>query len=225
MGLKRVGKRIMEQTTLAYKLVAYMQSRGYAIARDPYTINIIYLEGSDFDGTPNPDRPDEWNDRRIVLVFDKAGTPTIVHNCQATTEPGLSATMSVSARKRGGCARIAIGQHTAWRLGWHKKPEHTALVQVMPLPVHRDYNRDSKRTGDRVDVGLFGINQHGTRPNIRPTQVGTWSEGCLVARYWTDHLRFIEWCQMDARYVADPLFIFSATVIDGDDFGRFSFTL
>lgn len=215
----------MEQTTLAYKLVAYMESRGYEISRDPGTINIIYLEGANFDGTPNADRPDEWNDRRIVLAFDTAGQPGIVHNCQATTEPGLAATMSAAARRRGGCARIAIGQYKAWCIGTHKRTEHPALVQVMPLPVHRDYNRDSKRTGDRVHVGQFGINQHGTRPNIRPTQVGTWSEGCLVARYWVDHISFIELCRKDARYIADPLFIFSATVIDGDDFGRFSFTV
>lgn len=215
----------MDQVALALKLVAYMAARGYEIARAPGTINIIYLEGSEFDGTPNADRPDEWNDRRIVITFDTNSLPTIVHNSQATTEPGLSATMSPAARKRGGCARIAIGQHKAWRLGWHKQASHTALVQVLPLPVHRDYNRDSKRTGDQVHVGLFGINQHGTRPNIRPVKVGAWSEGCLVARYWQDHLRFIEWCQMDARYVVDPLFIFSATVIDGDDFGRFSFTV
>ncbi len=215
----------MDQTTLAYKLTAYMESRGYEISRDPGTVNIVYLEGSDFDGTPNRDTIDEWNDRRIVLVFDVQGKPSIIHNVPATTEPGLSATLSEAARRRGGCARIAIGQYKAWRLGSHKRPDHPALVQVAPIPVHRDYNRDGKRTGDRVETGLFGINQHGTRANIRPTKVGFWSEGCLVARIWADHLAFVQLCREDRRYFADANFIFSATVIDGDDFGRFSFTV
>lgn len=212
----------MDQNQLALRLVAYMESRGYEISRAPNTVNIIYLEGANFDGSPNPDTPDEWNDRRIVLMFNSQDGPVIVHNVEASTEPGLAATMSASARKRGGCARIAIGQHKAWRLGTHKRKGHFALVQVAPIPVHRDYNRDSKRTGDRVEVGLFGINQHGTKPNYRANQVGTWSEGCLVGRMWALHMSFIALCQLDARYQADPDFIFTSTVIDGDDFGRFA---
>jgi hypothetical protein len=60
-----------------------------------------------------------------------------------------------------GAARIKFGQYTAWQVGLHGYSNpHESLVQVEEVAVHRDYNRDLKRTGDLVEWGLFGINQH-----------------------------------------------------------------
>lgn len=210
----------MTQDQLAAKLVAYMLSKGYSVDSGAGEINIVYLEGSNEDGTRNADLIDLWNDRSIV--FDFAGsTPRILMNAEATTEPGLSATMSKAARTRGGVARIKIGQWKAWSVGNHKSKAHPALVQVRPVTVCRDYNRDGKRTHDQEETGLFGINQHGTRPGVKPTKVGTWSEGCLVRRFWADHEAFVAICRSDVRYRLNPGYVFTSTVIDGDDFEQF----
>lgn len=212
---------MIEQDRLAENILAYMRHKGYTVATGLGEYNIVYLEGADADGRPNADRPDQWNDRRIVIRHDPDGAVRLIHNVPATTEPGLSATMSAAARKRGGVARIAMGQHTAWKVNYHKnRADHPALVQVRPLPVHRDYNRDGRRTGDRIDVGLFGINQHGTRPGVVPRQVGTWSEGCLVAQLWQDHLNFMDIIRTDIRYQQDKELLFTATVIDTSDFSK-----
>ena len=108
-------------------------------------------------------------------------------------------------------------------VNWHKgRANHPALVQVAPLPVHRDFNKDGKRTGDKVETGMFGINQHGTRPAKVIGGVGNWSEGCLVGQYWPNHLKFIETLKQDARYQADNNFLFTTAVIDGDAFATFN---
>ncbi len=212
------------EQTLAQRIVAYMEAKKYTVSRKPGHVNIVYLEGSNEDGTPNRDQIDGWNDRRIVILFDKDGKPQIVHNAAATTEPGYTATMSKAAEKRGGVARIQFGQFTAWRLFYHKYstlgPRHPALVQVAPLKVHRDANKDGKRTGDALDW-VQGLNQHGTSIlGNTPGNVGMWSEGCLVGQIWAQHLLFIELCKADPRYIADDQFIFTTTIIAGDDFAR-----
>lgn len=210
-----------QQDNLANQVLLYMRSKGYEVATGLGEYNIVYLEGADPDGRHNADLPDGWNDRRLLIRTDADGTVRLALNTAATTEPGLAATKSTAARRRGGVARIAIGQHRAWRMGWHKNLiTQPALVQCAPLPVHRDYNQDGKRTGDRLDVGLFGINQHGTRPGIVPGKVGRWSEGCMVGQIWQEHLAFIDLLHTDLRYQVDPQFVFTATVIDGDDFAR-----
>lgn len=207
---------------LADKLLAYFIYKGYTYSTAPFTYNIAYIEGANEDGTANADKPDGWNDRRILFTIND-GVCKIVMNVAATTEPGIKATFDPAAEKRGGVARIAFGQYTAWKMGYHKgRANHPALVQVTPLPVHRDFNKDGKRTGDKVDIGLFGINQHGAPVRANPPVVGNWSEGCLVGYYWINHLKFIGLLKQDARYVADKYFLFTTAIIDGDAFASFS---
>jgi hypothetical protein len=106
--------------------------------------------------TPNADRLDEWNDRRLIIEFVE-GVPYIFGNWAATTEPGRWYTLNPMNRQ--GAARIAFGQYRAWRMGMHGsgKTRHEALVQVNPIRVCRDLNKDAIRTGDKLDTGLFGI--------------------------------------------------------------------
>ncbi len=209
----------------ASDILAYMRAKGYEVLTSPGHFNIVYVEGMNPDGTLNSDKLDGWNDLRLVIDHTADGEPFLKINHIATTEPGAAATFSPEAAKRGGVARIAFGQYTAWRLGYHKQAQngkhHPALVQCRPVAVHRDKNRDGKRTGDKVHVGMFGINQHSTRPGMAGDLVGKFSEGCLVGRMWTEHVeQFIPLLKTDPRFVADPDFVFTSTVIAGDDFDR-----
>jgi hypothetical protein len=221
--LANLANDVFVQLRLAYRLVEYFALKGYTLDRNPGEVNIIYLEGANADGSPNNDAPDRWNDRRIVLMFDSQRQPFISLNIEATTEPGRSATMSQAAKKRGGVARIQIGQFQVWRVGFHNQAKngktHPALVQRGELWVHRDANQDGLRTGDTIRRAS-GINQHGTRPGYRGESVGTWSEGCLVARYFNDHLLFMDKVKQDPRYTADPAYLFRTTIIDATDLER-----
>lgn len=206
---------------LAKKLEAYFLSKNWHIDRQPDAVNIAYIEGANADGTPNADRPDEWNDRRIVFMYLPNGEPFISHNSAATTEPGVSATNSKKAAALGGVARVQFGQFHVWQMGYHKRDtSHPALVQVSELYVTRDRNRDGKRTDDLISRAT-GINQHGTEPGINSRKVGRWSEGCLVGQYWSMHLNFIDLCKADPRYIANPKYLFHTAVINGDEFGKF----
>lgn len=212
-----------EHTTREFtaRILTYMRLKNYHMATGAGEVNIVYVEGCDPDGRPNADALDRWNDLRIVIVHDGNGTPQMMLCEPATTEPGYAPTHSAAARKRGGVARIAFGQYAAWKVGFHKyQCEHPALVQVCSIPIHRDANRDGLRTGDPVSSGLFGINQHGTRPNWKGDIVANWSEGCSVGRDWVRHLYFVGLCKADPRYQADPEYIFRSTWIDGSDLER-----
>ena len=209
-------------TILAKRLLRYMRAKGYEIFTEPGHLNIIYCEGMNPDGTKNVDAPDVWNDLRCMIDF-VGEEPRLLHCAVATTEPGRSATFSADAAKRKGVARIAFGQYRAWRLGFHNTRKngknHPALVQVVPLPVHRDRNRDMKRTGDNIRLGYFGINQHTTRPGYTGGNVGTFSEGCLVGLLWNEHAEFIRLCRTDPRYVQDLTggFVFTSVILPGDE--------
>lgn len=205
---------------LAKRLLRYMRAKGYEIFTGPGELNIVYVEGMNPDGGQNVDTPDVWNDLRCVIDF-VGDEPRLLIAHVATTEPGRAATFSTGAKNRGGVARIAFGQYTAWRMAFHNVRKngknHPALVQVMPLPVHRDKNRDMKRTGDNIHIGYFGINQHSTRPGYTGGNVGTWSEGCLVGMMWSEHLEFIRLCRTDPRFIANPDFIFTSAVLPGNE--------
>lgn len=203
------------------RILDYMRQKGQRIFTEPGEVNIVYVEGCDADGRPNPDPIDFFNDRRIVIVHDGNGTPHMLLNEAATCEPGLAPTLSPAARKRGGVARIAFGQYTAWMLDYHKgRKDHPALVQVRPVTVLRDYNRDGKRTGDKEDTGLFGINHHGTGARYTGITVGNYSEGCSVGWVWIRHLYFIGLCKTDPRYLKNREFLFTSAYIDGNDLAR-----
>ena len=134
-----------------------MKAQKYQIFRGKDELNIVYIEGMNTDGTLNSDEPNHFNDIRMVIDFDN-DIPAIINRWQATTEPGYHYTDQ--PMNPDGAARIAFGQYRSWQVGIHGMSEpHESLVQVAPVPVHRDYNRDMKRTGDDIFEGNFGINR------------------------------------------------------------------
>lgn len=198
--------------SLASRIIKYMTQKAYKVFLGKGELNIIYIEGCDWNGIPNADRPNEWNDRRILLTFNN-GKPEIILNVTATTEPGDFYTLNPFNPKKG-CARIAFGQYRAWQVGTHNN-SHEALIQTGgEVTVHRDLDKNFKRTGDRTESGYFGINQHhgwglGT--------VGRSSAGCLVGQNVKSHQDFMRLIKSDPRYKADKAFIFTSTIIAGDD--------
>jgi len=196
---------------LAKKITTFMEDKGYEIFEGEKYFNIVYLEGANADGTPNDDAPNQWNDRRIVIEI-VSGTPQIVGNWKATTEPGNYYTEHPMNPK--GAARIAFGQYKAWEIGTHGNSEpHEALVQCAPIKVHRDLNKDGFRTGDAVDTGDFGVNQHW---GYDMQFVGRASAGCLVGQSRDGHREFMRLIKADARYRRDAQFIFTTAIIPGD---------
>jgi len=203
-------------TRLAKRILRYMRTKGYWIARSPRMCNIVYVEGMNADGTLNPDTFNHWNDRRIVFRIASNGRPEMLVNDQATTEPGSHYTWH--PLNPNGAARIAFGQYKAWVVGMHNNVQ-PALVQREKVRLHRDLNRDGFRSkNDPIDIGkTYGINQHSTRPGAPPEFVDSYSAGCFVGRRWDWHLSFLNIVKQDERYQQNRGYLFISTIIPGDD--------
>lgn len=193
---------------LAGRIIRAMQAKGYWITRHPDCMNIVYVEGLDPDGTPNANRPNEFNDLRVVIRIGAEGMPKIANLWEATTEP--SRRWTEDPMNPAGAARIKFGQYKAWALGTHHT--HEALVQVAPVTVCRDANKDYRRVGDRQDTGLFGINQHWGY-DLPRNDLGSSSAGCLVGRTTAGHREFMRIVKADARFRANPAYRFMTTVM------------
>ncbi|HEY9636966.1 MAG TPA: hypothetical protein V6D14_26430 [Coleofasciculaceae cyanobacterium] len=209
---------VVKPRSLAEQIIDYCEEKGYKIDRGIGEKNIIYVEGMYPDGQLNNDEFNVWNDSRLVIEF-KNGKPEIIGAWEATTEPGQYYT--INPINAGGAARIAFGQYQAWQVGMHGQADpHEALIQTGgTVIVHRDLNQDGVRTGDRTDMGFFGINQHwgGNSPQ---SDIGRWSAGCLVGRTRDGHQEFMALCKQDPRYQKNREFVFLAIVIPGDELFR-----
>ncbi|MFB2881826.1 hypothetical protein [Floridanema aerugineum] len=191
-------------------IVLYCQKMNYRLFTGKDEKNIIYVEGMDVEGNFNNDAPNQFNDVRLVLSNDFH----LLGNWSATTEPGRFYTEHPMNPK--GAARIAFGQYKAWAVGMHGNSQpHEALIQVAEVMVYRDSNKDGLRIGDGVDRGLFGINQHWGY-DLPPDNIGRASAGCLVGRTRKGHLEFMSIVKTDPRYQADRRFLFTTTIIPGD---------
>jgi hypothetical protein len=198
------------------KVIAYMAAKEHWICRHPDAVNIVYLEGADADGSLNDDKPNVFNDLRIVFSVDSTGVP-VTQMWEGTTEPGLFWTTHPMDPK--GAARIAFDQYKAWIVGIHhpNSPNaHEALVQVEPILVFRDLNEDFKRAGDQTDRGLFGINQHWGY-DAPKNDLGRTSAGCLVGRTKAGHVQFMTRVKLDPRYRANSAYRFMTAVMPGDE--------
>lgn len=206
----------------AQNIIDFCQKQyGTLVDTTPGATNLFYLEGcTAADLSPNSDLLDGWNDTALIISYNAAGAPTITLKAEATSEPGLSATLSKRAQKTDGVFRIAIGFHReCWQQGFHKRnPQHPALVQCSPITGTRDKRQTGKRTGYQSIADVSGLNQHGTRPGLTSLRVGEWSYACLVRRMWGDHIAFMRLCSLDPRYIADKSFKYSTTVVDYSKF-------
>ena len=128
-----------------------------------------------------------------------------------------------------GCARIAFGYHPpAWAFGHHKGTQ-PALVQRGRIKIHRDLNRDGLR--NRFEPAFWaegiGINQHTTSVRFNNELIGKHSAGCLVGKYYAEHITFLELLKRDRRYIdilaTGGKYLFDTWVLPGDAFNKFVF--
>jgi hypothetical protein len=209
--------RIRAGTDLAGRVIKYAIAKGYNVSQRTGTYNIFYVEGIELDGTENTDEMNSFNDLRMVIQIDAMGVPKIVEKWIATTEPGSFYTQN--RMNPSGAARIKFGQYKAWRVGAHitaSVNQNPALIQEANVTVHRDNNEDGFRTGDKLDTGMFGINQHHANDSPR-TNVGRWGAGCLVGRTEDGHQEFMDIIMQDWRYKENKQYLFETAIIPGDD--------
>lgn len=193
----------ISKSPLLTKLIRRYITKNYQIFDNKNELNIFGIEN--YYGT----QINEYNDLIGLFKFEEENivAPFLT---KATTTPGIFYTLNPMNSK--GAANLRHGQYTAWKFGNHTNYE--ALVQVKPVIVSRDLNKDFSREGDKEDTGLFGINiHHGYSSSL----VGKNSAGCQVIQSIKAFKSFLRFLKGDARYLKDRDFIFTYTLVDNRD--------
>jgi hypothetical protein len=211
--LDRTGKSIKKAHpgSLAEKVVACCEERGYSLDRGKGEINLIGIEGMNPDSTPNQDAPNSFNDLIGCLIFEN-GQPKFKCLYIGTTEPGRYYT--INRLNSNGAARLELGQQRCWQTGLHNG-NYEALIQTgAPVKVWRDGNEDFARDGDVLDTGFFGINIHHGGDNP-VNDIGRYSAGCQVIRSTDDFAELMRMIKSDRRWQANHTHIFQYTLLWG----------
>jgi hypothetical protein len=161
-----------------------LEQRGYRIAMRPFELNVIGIRS-------NTSVPNVFNDSLNVLFTDNTGR-LASFSWKATTDPGTY--WLKSPMNPQGTAILKPGQYIgSHALGMHRG-KYLALVQVRPLTVIRDFNRDGKAdysTG-REETGLFGINIHRALSSGTTKTIDNFSAGCQVFANAEDFSVFLQ---------------------------------
>jgi hypothetical protein len=169
----------MEQT-----LLQALANRGYRIASRPFELNVIGIRH-------NTSIPNVFKDSLNVLFTDGSGRLT-AYSWMATTDPGTY--WLRNPMNEQGTAVLKPGQYPgSHALGLHRG-QYLALVQVKPVTVIRDFNRDGKADYDsgREQTGLFGINIHRALSNGTTKTIDKYSAGCQVFANVDDFNTFLQ---------------------------------
>lgn len=131
----------------------------------------------------------------LILVDGERG-----YTFHATTRPGKHWLRNLLNPK--GTAVLQEGQYkNSWRIGLHQG-KYEALVQIMPVNVFRDANKDEKADAVGViDRGIFGINIHRANANLMSKLVDKWSAGCQVIADPSDFNFLIKKCKDSGKGV------------------------
>lgn len=146
--------------------------RGYRMLSRPFELNVIGIR-------VNYNTPNVFDDSIHVLFTDNTGQQRVI-SWPATTDPGtywLQNPMNAQ-----GTAILKPGQYTgSHALGMHRG-QYLALVQVRPVTVVRDFNRDGNADyqSGREETGLFGINIHRALSSGTTKKIDSYSAGCQV---------------------------------------------
>ena len=151
----------------ATEMIACLKRLGHKVfERGDYNLNLVgirksYQASNRFDDT--------------IAAFYKVDGAWRISHWPVTTDPGWH---HLEHGLNKGTAVLKEGQYPgAYQLGLHRG-QYTALVQVKPVTVHRDANKDHRLDTGRTETGLFGINIHRAGQWAASTVVDKWSAGC-----------------------------------------------
>lgn len=186
-----------------------VKSKGYMWfdSQKDYDVNIVGIRNSATNKKVT-NKFDDW-----MTVSYKLAGKEMFNIWPCTTDPGVTYTITKLLDVKG-VARLVPGQYrNSHAIGLHRQ-QYPALVQVQPLKVYRDNNKNSVFDETIVDTGLFGINIHRSSPTGVSQQVDGWSAGCQVFFSINDFTKF-----MKIMYSARDMFSnkFTYTLIESND--------
>lgn len=205
----------MAQDELAVRIVRAMRNRAHVISDGIGECELVYVRGCNTNGTKNANRPDYYDDLRVVLHRTSDGFET--HRWRATTQPGPTLTNNpVAGARPKGAAILPPGQHPAvWIRDKHSGKYWAICQRLGPVTVARDKNKDMNPAGDETTTGMFGINHHhGSQTGPGDHRIGAHSAGCLVTPLISDHENFMDVMMSDPRYIKNNRHGWRTTILE-----------
>jgi hypothetical protein len=185
------------------------RDNNYQIYLDNYKLNIWGIRSSNHIAG-------KFDDDLLIFHFVNGNMVANVFNC--TTDP--SDHFLLNPINPMGTAIVKPGQYVnVWKYGFHKNDRnHPALVQVAPITVYRDANRDVNldTEGVKTDTGIFGINLHRAHESAIAKFVGRYSAGCLVVPAPNDYSRILN--LIERSIVNNKTDLFTYTLVTDKDF-------
>lgn len=185
-------KQLPESTLALYNNYKSMfASKGYEFYTEPNKLNII--------GIRSEERQAGKFDDALVVIYTDTSKEIHAYVFPFTTDPGIPYLKKPIAMYKGvpATAILKAGQYIdTWSIGMHRG-EYKALVQVKPVVVWRDSNRDTTLHMFVEQEGRFGINIHkrkGTDDNVRGA-----SAGCQVFQLEEDFNTFMSLCRQHSK--------------------------
>lgn len=175
----------------------------FTLYTKPYQLNIVGLRSKNVNSNSFDDE--------IHVFYTKPDGKWNYHIFPATTDPGTFWLNNPTYPQ--GTAILAQGQNrNAYSIGLHRG-KYEALVQVKPVTVIRDYDRDAIldfKNGSK-ETGNFGINIHRAESTGSTKLIDQYSAGCQVFKDADDFYAFMQLCKLHAKLHGNQ---FSYTLID-----------
>lgn len=185
------------------KLRAIIRNKKFKLYMKPYELNIVGLRSASI-------IPNKFDDE--LHVFYKVNAfKWNYHVFKATTDPGTF--WLRNPMQPQGTAILSEGQYVnAYALGLHRG-QYTALVQLKPVTVIRDYDRNATLdfyNGTKTK-GMYGINIHRANKTGTTKTVDKNSAGCQVFESAGSFELFLRLCERHRQYYGNQ---FTYTLID-----------
>ncbi len=180
-----------------------LKEYGFVLYTRPYELNIVGLRSKSV-------RSNAFDDEIHVFYTNPDGKWNY-HIFPATTDPGTYWLNNPAYTQ--GTAILAQGQNLdAYSIGKHRGL-YEALVQVKPVTVIRDYDRDAilDFNNGAKQTGNFGINMHRAESSGSTKSINKYSAGCQVFKDADDFYAFMQLCKYHAKVYGNS---FSYTLID-----------
>jgi len=182
---------------------AALSGKGYREYSRPNELNIVGIRA---DST----QPNAFDDS-INVYYKTATGDWQLHSFPATTDPGTY--WLENPLNPQGTAILKAGQYlNSHSIGLHRG-KYEALVQVRPVTVLRDYDRNAVLDflNGKEDTGLFGINVHHAQAEGTTKYVDKFSAGCQVFANIEDFNLFMQLCYRHRELYGNS---FTYTLID-----------
>ena len=194
--------------TLA-NIVTTLYKKGYKVYNSPNRLNIVGIRSAN-------DVSETFDDFIAFFYYDDNGFLQ-GKICPATTDPSVEYLQKPMSSD--GTAILKSGQYEdAYQIGMHKG-KYKALVQVKPITVIRDKDRNSLLNFfAETQTGLFGINIHrASRGKNDASVIGLDSAGCQVYMNEEDFNEMMDLADISAALYGNS---FTYTLLDEKDVSK-----